>query len=325
MSINQVFNKSWSKNIKGFAIVLVLVGHLNIIPRAGAYGVALFLFVSGFGMSESFKVKDGEGFFKDKLINIYLPYLLVQLTTALTFIVSGINFTTEQFLNSVLLRNFGSSLDSTMWYVSFICILYLPYYILMKYIARNKKIGIQVSAILIWLFSLFINNWFNSGSGVFLYLIYLPAGMIFSSFSNSDISKWISKKMYINAIIISASFFLLLKSNFFDIGLNFKDYYKLEVFSFALFSILLFSFFSRVKLFSTAFEYFSKLSYIIYLVEGVIINNYSAIWKQSGIGFIDSLSFVVLTIVIATIMNAMIYPLTKRITSPSVSLQKKFT
>ena len=63
-----------TEQIKGLAILMVILGHLNtefydwrFMQPFGSMGVALFLFISGYGLTKSFENKRLDGFFKKRI------------------------------------------------------------------------------------------------------------------------------------------------------------------------------------------------------------------------------------------------------------------
>lgn len=69
--------------LRGVAILLIMVGHITgtmgvrCFTPLGGIGVALFLFLSGFGCNESYKHKGLDGFWWKKVKRVLLPYALV--------------------------------------------------------------------------------------------------------------------------------------------------------------------------------------------------------------------------------------------------------
>lgn len=67
-----MITKEDTKNIKGFAIIMVLIGHLVAVRHINVninfldlatFGVSIFLFLSGFGLYKSCKTNGMDGFF----------------------------------------------------------------------------------------------------------------------------------------------------------------------------------------------------------------------------------------------------------------------
>ncbi len=79
------FSKDFTTVIKGFAIAVVIYGHLGnlfhirYLTPLGGIGVALFLIASGYGINESWKKNGPEHFWKKRMISVYIPYLIIEL------------------------------------------------------------------------------------------------------------------------------------------------------------------------------------------------------------------------------------------------------
>lgn len=58
MYLNNYFSKHTTNNLKAVAIILVILGHLGFINKSGAWGVGIFLLLSGYGLTQSY-IKSG--------------------------------------------------------------------------------------------------------------------------------------------------------------------------------------------------------------------------------------------------------------------------
>ena len=73
--------------LKGIAIFLVLLCHfagfysrggIRLFTPAGGIGVAIFLILSGYGLNESWKRNHGKGWWRKRLLKVFLPYAIIQ-------------------------------------------------------------------------------------------------------------------------------------------------------------------------------------------------------------------------------------------------------
>jgi peptidoglycan/LPS O-acetylase OafA/YrhL len=127
--------------IKGLAIIIIIIHHLSIHTIAnknsaelliGFVGVALFLILSGFGLSLSLEKKGIKNFFSKRFIRVYIPVSLALLI--------------EVILNHILLKNKNNiwidflriftdinNLDRNYWFIIFLifwyCIIYLVFWL----------------------------------------------------------------------------------------------------------------------------------------------------------------------------------------------------
>lgn len=76
-------NIDCTTSLRGLAILIILVGHVGVsgfdcryFNPFGGIGVAMFLFLSGYGLTESFKNKGLSHFWSKKVFRIAIPYLL---------------------------------------------------------------------------------------------------------------------------------------------------------------------------------------------------------------------------------------------------------
>ena len=78
-----LLTKSTTDSLKGIAILMIVVCHFvgggfsyRLLTPLGGIGVSIFLFLSGYGLNESFKAKCLANFWKNKILRILLPYLI---------------------------------------------------------------------------------------------------------------------------------------------------------------------------------------------------------------------------------------------------------
>ena len=106
------------------AILMIVLMHtscnfgMRVFTPCGGIGVAMFLILSGYGLSESFKKKQTHNFWKNKFTKIWVPYAVV---------LSVAKCCNEaSFEPHVLLQYL--CIDSPYWYVSFLFYNYLLFY-----------------------------------------------------------------------------------------------------------------------------------------------------------------------------------------------------
>src|SRR5574344_67496 len=117
-------------SLKGLAILLVLLGHMDYIYRAGAFGVNLFLILSGYGIFCSYLKNSNKFYFKKKILKIYLPYIMVSIFSILYYIYTNrLDFSEKTIVFSLLGLDFSYIYDGSMWYISFIFAEYIIFYI----------------------------------------------------------------------------------------------------------------------------------------------------------------------------------------------------
>lgn len=132
-------DKEKSLLIKCIAIIEVILGHCGIIECGGSIGVDLFLLISGYGIYLSYKKSEGKKYWRKRISTVYFPYLFCTICFIVLRIVSGKQLTCPQIIISIIGLDFDLNLDPTMWYISFI---FVMYYLAWGYfkLSDNKKI-----------------------------------------------------------------------------------------------------------------------------------------------------------------------------------------
>ena len=95
---------------------------LRIFTPLGGIGVALFLILSGYGLTESYKRKGLQFFWKSKFNKIWIPYAIV-LTVCTIWSSSFKPYVIVQYC----------LIDSPFWYISFLFYNYILFYVCHKY------------------------------------------------------------------------------------------------------------------------------------------------------------------------------------------------
>jgi membrane-bound acyltransferase YfiQ involved in biofilm formation len=137
------FSVLQTTQIKGVAILLVIIGHLgfhtiekmtdlSFFMKIAPAALPLFLIVSGLGISSSLEKKGIKGFFSKRVTRVYLPVFLAMLLEIFLLHTLG---STENNLLVDIARIFYDleNLDRNMWFVIFImfwyCMTYLVYWL----------------------------------------------------------------------------------------------------------------------------------------------------------------------------------------------------
>lgn len=132
---------SQTGQMRGLAILMIVCGHVNRIsaggvrvPNLAAFGVAVFLFSSGYGLAAS----TGEArpgfveFFRKRLSRIFALYWLVAALAAVAdYCVTGLHYGTAGAVGTVLGINFFHAtdhIDSTRWFVTYIILMYVFFF-----------------------------------------------------------------------------------------------------------------------------------------------------------------------------------------------------
>lgn len=260
------FDRNHTNAIKGVAIILVLLGHIGFIPHAGAYGVVLFLMLSGFGLVQSYLNSGLSNFFSKRLSKVIVPYAVI---TIIWLIFFGHQYIIDaDYYNLVMLvlgLDFSASLDPSMWYISFLIVWYIAFYLIF-----SARISIQTKIILLFLFSVLVYR--NAGifpmpAGAALYVTAFPIGAAIGTLYNV-VKEYKFKKMLLLTGFVLLSVLSLLASVYFygRINLSVFDYSATNI-SCAFLVIGITSILKVMSVRLGIFEFFGKISYEMYLIE----------------------------------------------------------
>lgn len=134
-----MISKNSTVNIKAFAILMVLFGHLVGAKKidvniawldVATFGVSVFLFISGYGLFKSQEAKGLDGFFKSKFKSVYLPFVVATLLVSVSRGFLGNKW--PEVLKTVLFVNPSLPVDGTMWYMYYIFMWYVVFYVVFK-------------------------------------------------------------------------------------------------------------------------------------------------------------------------------------------------
>lgn len=151
--------------LRGVAILLIMAQHLGgaagtrLLTPCGGIGVALFLFMSGYGLNESCKRTGLRRFWTKKLLRVWLPYLFF---SAFCWLVLADGFNVRGFLLDV------SGVACSYWYVSFLFVQYALFYATTR-LCPSHRMGVMALAgvfVLLWCAPLRAEQAFSFVAGV---------------------------------------------------------------------------------------------------------------------------------------------------------------
>lgn len=129
-------DRNYTTIAKGLAILLIMTGHCSglwaggrLATPFGGIGVAVFLIASGFGLNESYKRRGLQGFWRKRLLRVYIPYFIA------IVVIAAINcYDWKKFLLTVICY------DCPYWFVKYIIQCYVFYWIVSVLIPRYRVI-----------------------------------------------------------------------------------------------------------------------------------------------------------------------------------------
>ena len=287
--------KDLSQLIKGIAIISIFISHYGFLGKVAASGVALFLFLSGYGIHTSVSRKGTNGFWKKRLIGVIVPYLcIVIIGSIIVFIFNNTKFSVMDYLLYILCINFNCKIDPTMWYITYQFIWYGVYYL--SYSLGKKRVLIIELIISLPIILILTKYTFAPGPGVVLYFPYFVLGVLFSEYG-----KIIKPNRYILSIISVISMLITCITLFFSLRNNSIYLYFVFV-AISSFSVIVtvLTFYKRNNIFSDILCKIGSFSYELYLIEGLILiylRGTNII--NTGHTYIDSLCYIVITFILS--------------------------
>ncbi len=117
--------------IRGIAILIIIIGHVGVsgfdhrvFNPFGGIGVAMFLFLSGYGLTESYKKNGLGGFWRKKVLRIVIPYLVWIPLYHIIMRISPIGLPTQI---QVIPR---------YWFIEYLVLAYVIFYFAFKHIKK---------------------------------------------------------------------------------------------------------------------------------------------------------------------------------------------
>ncbi|SUY46578.1 putative acyltransferase [Clostridium putrefaciens] len=299
-------SKTNTDQLKGVAILLVILGHMGIISYAGAYGVGIFLVLSGFGLTQSYLKSGTENFIRKRINKIIIPYMIITLIWfAIEKLRFGTSYSVKHTIKTLIGLNAQSPLDASMWYVTFLIYWYIAFYLIFSLPQRNfiKVISIFVTSYLIYKHAFL----FTSATGVSLYVIEFPIGVLIGILY--DKFKGYKAKHYKMILCIVCIISGLLFKYYFKYIL--EGGYSKSIFFCTVFTITFIGLMSYYKnlfinIFLNGFKEIGQVSYEMYLLEYVFLTKYFKIFKFINNDFLRCISFIITMIVLGKLMKALI-------------------
>lgn len=126
--MKDIANRNCTSTLRGIAILIIMVGHIGVsgfdfrfFNPFGGIGVAMFLFLSGYGLTESYKENGLRYFWKKKMMRIAIPYLI---WIPIYHIVMQLSPLGNMNHLEIIPR---------YWFVEYLLIIYCLFYLLFKY------------------------------------------------------------------------------------------------------------------------------------------------------------------------------------------------
>ncbi|MBL4932620.1 acyltransferase family protein [Clostridium paridis] len=303
-------NPSLSNEIKGLGIFLVLAGHLSrnvgihnmFVNQLGAQGVVLFLFISGFGLTKSYK-KNGIdlNYIKKRFHTVLLPFSIVtSMWILINIFIKGKQYSVTFIFLSVLGIEPTKLIDTTMWYIEFIILWYIAFGIIFKFkIPKYIKLSLLFVVSIGFYLTKYNNPFDNMKYQFHVHAFIFPLG-VFWGFYSKKIIDFLKSKKILN-IIMSLQFLVCI-----ILVLVTYNYLKNSDTAYIIYNLTVGMIFIMTLVFISYCGYKSNflikigaISYFVYLFEGVFREEYSYFKYFNGK---VSLTFYLLTVIVLSII-----------------------
>ncbi|MEW4354715.1 acyltransferase family protein [Streptococcus pneumoniae] len=141
MSNNRLFSLEDTFILKGAAIFLIFCQHIgqayniSILNPLGPVGVCLFLFLSAYGLSYSYDHKGSQYYFLNKIVKVYIPYILIVCIYVIWNFFLDKMTDMETFLNYLMLIQLP---QASYWYLILMFWWYLVFYFYICILEKTK-------------------------------------------------------------------------------------------------------------------------------------------------------------------------------------------
>ena len=221
-------NKTWCDWAKFIAAILVAVSHYSTVVcinyhwsnsdflrlwcQGGNLGVALFFFLSGYGLMESEKMRHlvfGE-FVRRRFAKVYLPALMVSVIWVFTCIIFKTHYNTSSLWEILYDLLWGFN-DSVLWFVKILFALYGLFFLFSVY--RNA--GKYFLSIVVLLFGTVITQYMAFEFGFpYINVPLFTIGVIASLFKEKQLFKCpVGFSIIILMSLIYSIMFVFIKDN----------------------------------------------------------------------------------------------------------------
>ena len=277
-------SREQSNTLRAIAIIMVLVGHgfsrlgesnLDILKWGGGCGVAIFLILSGYGMSESYK-KNGlqfKNYWKKRIVVVMIPYWCVMiLQSFIDYFLLHRRMKAGLWLLSFCGYSDYDSLegiDPTMWYITFIMVCYFIFFVVFKIprISDNIKVAILLSIFILG----FANKMILTTDWYINYFSF-PIGVLVSIYGEK-INDWMKNIV----IAVSLLVFVGISTGYYSEKMSISN---IELI-YSMFGGLFFVF-CNIKLNKRLIAKIGEASYAIYLVEGLVVDKLRIYYAVEG-------------------------------------------
>ncbi len=133
--MEDIANRNCTTTLRGIAILIIMIGHVGVsgfdcrlFNPFGGIGVAMFLFLSGYGLTESYKKNGLNQFWRKKVSRIAIPYIIWIPIYHIAMRLSP--------LGSI----YHLEIIPRYWFLEYLLIAYALFYFIIKYCSKHTII-----------------------------------------------------------------------------------------------------------------------------------------------------------------------------------------
>ena len=270
------------QNIRGMLAILIVIHHFSgmieekslffLFNHIGYLVVALFLFLSGYGLAYGVQNKpgyiNGVKFLYTRIPKLIIPYWVAVIIYAVGYLAAGEPITWKAILLSFVSFKNIVGLGSS-WYIFELIVLYIIFFLSFK--IKKRKIALSVLFALVAVCAIgfyfsdsFSDVWYRS-------IFAFPLGVCYSLKKDKIESFLLNKTLarYI-ALILFLIFLLSLKYACVMLGLTYLQI-LFDITSSAMFSLVAVIMLRKIKLGNKALSFLGSISFEIYLIHFLLI------------------------------------------------------
>lgn len=267
---NDYLSKNNTDIIKGISVLVVILCHIamfsvndgmikRIFLNSGILAVAIFIFVSGYGLMSQLLKKENylKGFWQ-KILNLFIIFIVSNIAiTIISNLFLKTNYNIKDILLSSLQFNFSNGRE--LWFVACIIFMYISFFISFKLSKHKGIIGVIISTFIY----VFICKLVGKGAWWYNCVSCFSLGVLFAMYKDR-ILNFYKKNYYVKGIVV---LFLFIVSMILYIKGSSSMQFLIPIIFVILVTIIL----VKVKLQSNIFLYLNKISFEIYLTHLIVL------------------------------------------------------
>lgn len=290
------FDKNNTLGLRGLLSILIVVHHWGIkyfngfplwLEQWGMIIVAIFFFLSGFGLMKSFVVKGNgylEGFFIRRFSKILIPFVIASSIWCIWLVF----FNLDMLLTLIANLDSGKTLLPNSWFCFVIMLSYLVFYIGAKRL-KNKNIIIVVMSVLLLLYIVCVKR-LDWGNNWYMTCLAISSGLV-AGYYEIQLMAFLKTNRMLSILVLCGAIILLSGLSIYTKSYKFIS----QTFMICVYIILPFVVFICINsiggIKNKLLNFCGLISYEIYLVHGIFFDSIYYLWPD--VNGIQSLSILI--------------------------------